>query len=187
MHLICPACGAIASLEVWTANGEQREAMVELLKLPGEVIRLTPPYLAMFRSRRQALDWGRMARLLREFNRLVASGEVCHRPGPPRPCPSQLWGAALAQLLDQKDKVSPLVNHNYLASIAYAMAETSDRGREAALEQSARSRYVRPEETPERTPEDLALAGAYRELLNLEPDDPRRAEVQARIEGLKSK
>lgn len=133
--LTCPECGFVGSGAAWITPTEAKLAWSEILAMPTAVAPLLPQYLGFFRPGGGTLHPAQARRLVRDLAAAVALGRVAHGAGVFRPCPPALWGQALETLLSQRKTIkTPLVNHNYLKSIAYALADAADADRERAVE-----------------------------------------------------
>lgn len=126
--------------------------MVELLALPPEVARVVPGYLGLFRPAKNTLSWVRVRRIAGEVRALTTVGEVSKTEGN-RPCPPALWAKAMEQVLAQRETVKrPLANHNYLISIAWAMADETAARTESRRERLPASASGRAEMDMQRDP-----------------------------------
>lgn len=122
MNLTCPSCGAEAAAEAWQNDAEARAAFAALAALPAEVQREAIHYLALFRPAKSRLSWTRAGRILDELRTLTTLGVVKH-DRQERACSSAIWGAAMAQMLARRESIRrPLKDHNYLISVAFALA-----------------------------------------------------------------
>lgn len=160
MRLVCPGCGAIASLEAWSADVEAREAMVALLTLPPEITPRIARYLGWFRPPGAALTWRRARELAEEIRAMVAAGVVQGKGGA-RACSPKTWAAAMATMEGQADKIErPLRSHGYLIAVAWELAEHEAATAEKRQEAQAARRMAPPPVTsmagaPEPKPEPL--------------------------------
>lgn len=145
MRLICPSCGAIASLEAWQNDDNWRIFSMLLVKLPKPVEERTLPYLGLFRKGDRGLTPPKARKLLAALFDLVAPGIVQWESSEERPCPPGTWAEAMDATLARRPKA--LSNHNYLRHVAWELAgplaarAESDRERE-------RWRGVREDEPP---------------------------------------
>ena len=140
MRLICPACGAQASLETWAADAGAREALAAVCALPGPVVKYVPAYLALFRPQGngRALSWKRARKIVAELAALTATGHVQRGGRVARPCPASMWGQALERITQSPPHRLPLTSHGYLTEIAYTLADETDRAAEVARNQAER-------------------------------------------------
>jgi len=72
MRLVCPSCGAIASLEAWKNDADWRTFVELLVRLPQTVEERTLPYLGLFRKGDRGLTPARARKILSALADLVA-------------------------------------------------------------------------------------------------------------------
>ncbi|HWO99750.1 MAG TPA: hypothetical protein VNL74_03900 [Methylococcus sp.] len=141
MKMVCPACGALMSLDVVIAHEGAREAVQMALHLPAPVGKLLIQYLALFRPPKRQLTLDRMARLLEEILPMIQDGQI-RRAGRVWAAPQELWQAALQEILD-RDRghpfKRPLKSHGYLLEILASLANRAEASREAAHEERRRT------------------------------------------------
>lgn len=77
MKLVCPACGATASLEAWRNDPVIRYVLERVVQLPSPVLVNCPAYLGLFRQNGKALPWRRALTVIQGLKDLVGPG---HRP-----------------------------------------------------------------------------------------------------------
>ncbi len=131
MKLICPSCGATASIEAWSNDSTAREAVVAVASLPAPLHLSTLRYLALFRPAKSALSWKKVLRLVGEINDLAQVGYVSIQGQIDRNCPPRIWAAAMDDMVERQGAIKrPLKNHNYLRQVAYGLADAEDRQRE---------------------------------------------------------
>jgi hypothetical protein len=121
MRLICPACFAIASLEIWSNDPAARDVVDIISKLPAPVASRAPAYLALFRRGKRGLSWTRALKLLTELQKLVAAGTVHWEGEEERPAPPELWGAIMDKMFTRKWD-PPLEDHNWLRKVVWSEA-----------------------------------------------------------------
>eukprot|EP00828_Plagiopyla_frontata_P048581 TRINITY_DN9357_c0_g1_i1.p3 TRINITY_DN9357_c0_g1~~TRINITY_DN9357_c0_g1_i1.p3 ORF type:complete len:196 (-),score=62.83 TRINITY_DN9357_c0_g1_i1:36-623(-) len=131
MKTVCPACGAISSLEALLTDADARLFMAALTRLPSALVFLAPKYLALFRPQTgRVLQWRKGTRVLTDLQAMVLTGHV-HRQGlVDRPCPVSVWAAAVERIIGTPPARLPLKNHQYLAAIAWDLADGLDRRQE---------------------------------------------------------
>lgn len=119
MHIKCPACGAVASLDILLAA---EDGASEVVKISGEMqpslFKLAVQYLGLFRPLKTSkLSWSRMSKILGELHDMVKAAEFEH--GKQRYiAPLAYWQTAIEQVLAQRDKLTlPLNGHGYLLKI----------------------------------------------------------------------
>ncbi|MHC1726522.1 MAG: hypothetical protein AB9866_11010 [Syntrophobacteraceae bacterium] len=120
MILVCPACGAAASLEAWKNDRDWRELLALVPAVPAALQSRAISYLGLFRKAGKALKPSKALKILGELRDLTASGKVQWENGEVRPAPVELWIQALDAVLDRNPK--ELANHNYLRHTAWDMA-----------------------------------------------------------------
>ncbi len=151
MKLICPSCGAIHSAEGWLSDADARQCLRIVAELPWEVSRRSLHYIALFRPRSgRGLQWGKALRLLGELQDLVKTKFVQWDNQPARPCTSGTWGQAMEKMIGFPPKRLPLKSHGYLKSVAYEIADETDRSHEKkiiAAEQSGNISKIKAEGT----------------------------------------
>jgi hypothetical protein len=132
MRLVCPSCGAIASLEAWSNDAAWRKFAELLVKLPGTVQERALPYLGLFRQGDRGLTPRRAVKLIGDLMALVDPGTVHWDGGETRPASAALWAAALDATLARRPQ--GLTNHNYLRHVAWEMARNESASRESTKE-----------------------------------------------------
>jgi hypothetical protein len=153
MKTICPACGAVASLDALLTDAEGREFVALIPKVPQEIQPVFLRYLALFRPKGRALQWRKASRLLTDLLAEVGKGHIQAGTCPARPAPVSVWAAAVQRIIDTPPVSLPLQNHNYLKKIVWDIADVSDREREKqqnAMERTHAYTAPRPETEPSR-------------------------------------
>jgi hypothetical protein len=136
MKTCCPACGAVASLDVLIGNEGARAAILIALKYPAPIGNLMVQYLALFRPAARQLSFDRVATLLNELLPMIAAAAI-QRNGRTWSAPQDYWRLALEDIVTKRDKLTlPLKSHGYLLEIivgysnkAEAKAETHSEAR----------------------------------------------------------
>ncbi len=127
MKLICPGCGAIASAESWMNDGNCRDTLFVISRLPSPLPKTTLGYLSLFRPGQRALGWKKALRLAGEIDQLVSRGFVSVKGQVDRNCSPVIWAQAMESMVEQRDRLNlPMPNHNYLRKVAYDMADRAD-------------------------------------------------------------
>lgn len=118
MHIKCPACGAVASLDVLIAAEDGATEVVQLVgELEPETYRMVMQYLRLFRPRKSKLAWSRVATILGELVPMIKAAEFT-RGGVRFHAPLPYWHSAMEEMLSRADKfTSPLKNHGYLLEV----------------------------------------------------------------------
>jgi hypothetical protein len=122
MRLVCPACGAIASLEIWSLDPAAREVIDIISKLPGCIANRAPAYLALFRRGKRGLTWARALKIIVDLQQLVMTGKVHWEGEEERPAPPELWAQIIDKMLVKKWD-PPLEDHNYLRKVVWSEAK----------------------------------------------------------------
>jgi hypothetical protein len=152
MKLVCPACGATGSLEMFLRDVSARAALASALKLPPPLAPLLANYLGLFRPGKRSLTWDRVERLLSELLEPIQAGKL-KRNGRDWPVPVTTWQAALEELLAKREKLNlPLKSHGYLFEIVAGMSDKAEASLERDKEEQLRNRpQLGPrQEAPER-------------------------------------
>lgn len=149
MKLQCPACGAAASAEIWESEVHRRKVLAIRDSLPPQVASQFFTYHAFFRAPDsvRGLGWPRLARLAEALSALVSAGHVQRGSDPARPAPPGIWAEAIGRIIDRPPKRLPLKDHNYLAAIAYDLADAMDRQNE--IKRNRAEREGQPPSRPE--------------------------------------
>lgn len=127
MKLVCPACGAIASAEIWLNDALCRDAFAAVAGLPAPLPKTVLGYLGLFRPSQTGLTWKKSLRLATEISALTACGYVSVQGRVDRPCPPRVWAQAMEQMVERRQALSlPLKNHNYLRQVAWQIADQED-------------------------------------------------------------
>jgi len=131
MRLTCPACGAIASAEAWSADADARQCLRLVAELPAAVKGHVLAYLALFRpGSGRGIKWSRALKLLAALEAEIKAPDIQWQAQAARPNSVAAWGAALAQVVENPPPRLPLKSHGYLKAIAYERADEADRARE---------------------------------------------------------
>lgn len=158
MKLVCRACGATASAELWAEDAATREALALILGLPGPVRDVCLPYLGLFRpagtgsGKPRALAWTRVVTLVKALRDLVTAREITWKKNPARPCTPELWAQGMRQMIETKRGQDRFETHGYLTSIVYDLADKADAEREKKYHQDAARGKVRRDEPEEGGP-----------------------------------
>lgn len=134
MKLTCPACGAVASLDVLIGHEGARDAVMVSLSLPAPLGGLLVQYLALFRPPKRALSFERVASLLQELKPMISDARI-ERGGRIWSAPQDYWHMALAEMISKRDKLTlPLKNHAYLLTIIAGYSSKAEAKQEAQTE-----------------------------------------------------
>lgn len=116
MKTRCPACGAVASLEVLLTHDDARSLMVALAGISDELAKAALRYLGLFRPGERDLSWARAAKLLGELVPLIQAGEIT-RKRQSYPAPREAWVWAFNRVIEARDSgklIPPLTSHGFL-------------------------------------------------------------------------
>lgn len=145
MKLICPGCGAVCSAESFLNDGNARETLQIVSRLPAPLPKVVLNYLSLFRPGKSALSWKKALRLAGEIEELVARGYVSRQGLPDRKCSARTWAKGMEQMIEQRAFLTlPMPNHNYLRKVAYDMADQMDYQQEKTRQKSSLYKGTRP-------------------------------------------
>lgn len=117
MRLICPACGALASLESWLADADARAALSVAAALPADLGPRVVRYLGLFRPAKRGLAWDRAHALLTELAGAIAAGAI-ERDRKRYAISPAAWAEGLDLVLAARPTLDlPLRTHGYLYEI----------------------------------------------------------------------
>ncbi|MDL2275821.1 hypothetical protein LJC22_06825 [Desulfosarcina sp. OttesenSCG-928-G10] len=153
MRMICPSCGAMASLEAWSSDAGARGLLAAVCDLPGGVVHHIPAYLALFRpvESARALSWSRATKVVKDLSARIADGHIRHGREVSRPCPAGIWAEALEKIVHRPPPQLPLTTNGYLIRIAYDLANEADKAAEARRNQAERDGTRQHSRTTENT------------------------------------
>lgn len=165
MRLVCPECGAVASATAWANDASVRQFLKIALELPWAISSRALPYIALFRpSVKRGLAWDKSLRLIGELTQMSRESHIQWDGRPARPIHAEIWGQALEQIIQRPPRKLPLTSHGYLKSIAYDLADESDRRTETARNQAEASGSLRADLAAERA-EQLASPEAVSAMM----------------------
>lgn len=135
MKISCPACGAVASLDVLLGHEGARDAVMTAMSLPAPLGKLLVQYVALFRPASRQLSMDRLASILGELLPLVDAARI-ERSGRIWAAPIGNWKLAIAEILAKRDKLTlPLKSHGYLLEILAGIANKAEGKVEEKTEQ----------------------------------------------------
>jgi hypothetical protein len=120
MILVCPSCGAAASLEAWANDRDWRELIALIPAIPAQLQSRAISYMGLFRTGKRALRPAKALKILTELRDMIGEGTIHWDGGETRPAPVELWEQALDAVIERRPKA--LTNHNYLKHTAWEMA-----------------------------------------------------------------
>lgn len=195
MHVTCPNCSDSFPIAAGFIEPDGKRFGMLLAGMEPALGRATMDYLGLFAPAKQKLRLSRAMKIAAALDALVREGTVCRdeRQGVRRPASVSHWVAGIEQMLDQRARLTlPLVNHNYLRSVVFGMADQAAAGEEQQREQNARAGHGRTGTgvSPPTAPEDpmtrdlkwLDQQHEYGQLSD-EEWDARRSEVIAKYRG----
>ena len=126
MKLICPSCGAVASLEAWINDDDAKELIEIVAEMDRDLGRTIIRYLGLFRAPGgRGLTWHRALKLVKELQELIFAEKIVWNKQRPLQNYPFFWLQAMESILerDNQGKITrPLKNHNLLRVIAYDVA-----------------------------------------------------------------
>ncbi|MDD5391174.1 MAG: hypothetical protein PHD37_17695 [Gallionellaceae bacterium] len=134
MKLSCPACGAVASLDVLIGHEGARDAVMSALRLPAPLGKALVQYVALFRPASRNLSMDRLSGLLSELHPMIEAAKI-ERNGRTWSAPQEYWRMALEEMIAKRDKLTlPLKSHGYLLAIIESYSNKADAKEEAQRE-----------------------------------------------------
>lgn len=153
MKIVCPACGAVNSLDTLIGHDGARAAMAELAAVSGPLAGALLRYIALFRPAQRQLSFDRVASLLNELRPMVMDARIT-RNGRVYAAPREVWIEAIDAVIAQRDRLTlPLKSHGYLLEIIVGAVNKAEASSEAKREASRAGHtpvggVVRPAEPP---------------------------------------
>ena len=142
MKLSCPACGAIASLDVLLGHEGARDAVMVAMKLPAPIGKQLIQYVGLFRPASRQLSLDRVASILGELLPMIESARI-ERAGRIWAAPVDTWSIALDEILTKRDRLTlPLKSHGYLLEIIVGLVNKTEGRQEAKQEQDRAYAYT---------------------------------------------
>ena len=136
MKLSCPACGAVASLDVLLGHESARDAVMVALAMPAPLGKLMVQYLGLFRPAQRQLSFDRVANLINELLPMIQEAKI-ERGGRIWAAPQDYWKMGMEDMLAKRDKLTlPLKNHGYLLAIIESYSSKAEA--QAELQNEAR-------------------------------------------------
>lgn len=136
MKIVCPACGAVNSLDTLIGHDGARAAMAELAAVSGPLAGALLRYIALFRPAQRQLSFDRVASLLAELRPMVMEARIT-RNGRTYAAPREVWIEAIDSILAQRDRLTlPLKSHGYLLEIIVGAVNKAEATTEAKREAS---------------------------------------------------
>lgn len=195
MHVTCPTCSDSFPIVAGFLEADGKRFGMLLASMDPTLGRATIDYLSLFTPAKQKLRLSRAVKIVAALDALVREGTVCRdeRQGVRRPASASHWVAGMEQMLEQRARLTlPLLNHHYLRSVVFGIADQAAAGEEQQREQNARAGRSRtgtgisppaPPEDPMKR--DLKYIDQLREYGQLSDEewDVKRAETIAKYKG----
>lgn len=119
MKVKCPNCGAESSLDLLIANEAAAEAVEAVFLVHGALGKALMQYLGLFRPKKSALTMNRVAKIIGEINKDIASQSIM-RDGVRFDAPVESWLYAIDQMIKSRDAgklKTPITSHGYLYEV----------------------------------------------------------------------
>lgn len=171
MKLKCPACGALASLDVLITAEGAREAVLVALQFPAPLGKRLIQYLALFRPASRDLSFDRVASLLSEILPDIQSGKI-KRAGREWNLLQDYWLVGIDTVLAARDAgrlTLPLKGHGYLYEVLTTLVDKAEGQKEREIEASRSSGGT--------------LVPAGYKVVNAEPQSHAREPPQDKAKG----
>jgi hypothetical protein len=195
MYITCPTCSEFFPVSAGFIEADGKRFGMLLANMEPGLGRAAIDYLSLFTPAKQKLRLARAVKILTTLDALVREGSVCRdeRQGVRRPATVLHWVAGIEQMLEQRARLTlPLLNHNYLRSVVFGIADQAAAGEEQQREQNARAGRARagtgvsppvpPEDPMTRDLRYLDQMHNYGQLSDEEWDE-KRAEILAKYKG----
>lgn len=146
MHVTCPNCSDSFPIVAGFLEADGKRLAMLLAGMEPALGRATLDYLGLFAPARQKLRLSRAIKIVEALNALVREGSVCRdeRQGVRRAAPVAHWVAGIELMLEQRARLTlPLLNHHYLRSVVFGIADQAAASEEQTREQSARAGRAR--------------------------------------------
>jgi hypothetical protein len=195
MNLTCPECSASFPVVAGFLEQDGKRFGMLLAGMEPNLGRATIEYLSLFTPAKQKLRLTRAVKIVAALDALVREGTVCRdeRQGVRRPASVSHWVSGMEQMLEQRARLTlPLLNHHYLRSVVFGIADQAAAGDERQREQNARAGRGRTGTgiSPPTAPEDpmtrdLKYLDQLREYGQISDEewDVKRAEIIVKYKG----
>lgn len=138
MRLKCPACGALASLDILLTHDGARDAVMLALQFPAPLGKRLIQYLTLFRPATRELSFDRVASILGEILPDVQSAKI-KRGGRELVMPLDYWQMGIDAVIAARDAgrlTLPMKSHGYLYEILAGMVDKAEAKRETEHEKN---------------------------------------------------
>lgn len=160
MKTTCPACGAVASLDVLLAHEDARAAITAAMRISAPLASRLMRYIALFRPSSRQLTMDRLANLLNELLPLIQEAKVS-RNGRIYAAPIDTWKHALDEMVNRRERLTlPLKSHGYLLEIIVSLADKQEATEERQTEATRRYAYAQTRSSAGPVSAGEALAAA---------------------------
>lgn len=142
MHVTCPTCNESFPIVAGFLESDGKRFGVLLAGMEPALGRAVVEYLALFTPAKQKLRLAKAVKLVAALDALVREGSVCRdeRGGVRRPATPSHWVAGIEQMLEQRARLTlPLLNHHYLRSVVFGIADQADAAAERRREADKRA------------------------------------------------
>jgi hypothetical protein len=159
MHVTCPTCSDSFPIVAGFLEADGKRFGMLLASMDPTLGKAAVDYLSLFAPAKQKLRLSRAVKIVAALDALVREGSVCRdeRTDVRRQASVANWVAGIEQMLEQRGRLTlPLLNHNYLRSVVFGIAEQAAASKEHMREQNARAGRARPGTgvSPPTPPED---------------------------------
>lgn len=146
MHVTCPTCSDSFPIAAGFLETDGKRFGMLLAGMEPTLGRATVDYLGLFTPAKQKLRLSRAVKIVAALDALVREGIVCRdeRQGVRRAASVSQWVAGIEQMLEQRARLTlPLLNHNYLRSVVFGIADQAAASEEQIREQNVRAGRAR--------------------------------------------
>lgn len=195
MHVTCPNCSDSFPIIAGFLEADGKRFGMLLAGMEPALGRATVDYLSLFTPAKQKLRLSRAVKIVSALDALVREGSVCRdeRQGVRRASTVSHWVAGIEQILEQRSRLTlPLLNHHYLRSVVFGIADQAAANAEQHREQNARAGRTRtgtgvsppapPEDPMTRDLKHIDQLHDYGQLSD-EVWDEKRAAILAKYQG----
>jgi hypothetical protein len=142
MHVTCPTCSEAFPVTAGFLEADGKRFGMLLAGMEPALGRAMLEYLPLFTPTKQKLRLSRAVKLVAALDAMVREGSVTRdeRTSARRAATTAHWVAGIEQMLEQRARLTlPLINHHYLRSVVYGIADQADAAAERQREASARA------------------------------------------------
>lgn len=146
MHVTCPTCSDSFPIVAGFLEADGKRFGMLLAGMEPTLGKAAVDYLSLFAPAKQRLRLSRAVKIVAALDALVREGSVCRdeRTDMRRTAVVANWVAGIELMLEQRARLTlPLLNHNYLRSVVFGIADQASASEEHQREQSARAGRTR--------------------------------------------